>query len=294
MRVIYRTRRIDLMKNLLFVAIFFAVCGMLGLSSCSSNGRKSSQDSLFIDTLTSDSTAEDSAERIITDTPMPKAADELFDDFIFNFAANKKLQFSRITFPLAVINGKKTKTLSKKEWKMEHFFMRQDYYTLIFDNAAQAEAAKDTNINHVILEKIYLDRKIVKQYIFNRKQGVWMMDSVNTTNFSKSPNASFLHFYSKFASDEEFQIESVNDPLHFLGPDPDNDFDTMDGILMPEQWPSFAPPLPQKMIYNIIYQKQGRGSNQKIFIIRGIANGIETELTFKRKSGEWKVTELHM
>ena len=130
------------MKNLLFVAMFFAVCGMLGLSSCSCNGRKSSQDTLTIDTLTSDSTAEDSAEKIITETPMPKAADELFDDFIFNFAVNRKLQFSRITFPLTVINGNKTKTLSKNEWKMEHFFMRQDYYTLIFDNAAQAEAAK--------------------------------------------------------------------------------------------------------------------------------------------------------
>ncbi len=284
---------IDLMKNLLFVAIFFAVCGMLTLSSCSCNGRKSSQDSLFIDTLTNDSTAEDSAEKIITDTPMPKAADELFDDFIFNFAANRKLQFSRITFPLNVTEFGKTKTLNKNQWKMEHFFMRQDFYTLIFDNTAQEEAAKDTSINHVVLEKIYLDRKCVKQYIFDRINGMWMMNAINTTDFSKSPNASFLHFYSKFSTDEDFQIESINDPLHFLGPDPDNDFDTMDGILLPEQWPSFAPPLPQKMIYNIIYQKQGKGSSQKIFIIRGIANGIETELTFKRKGGNWKLTELH-
>ncbi len=282
------------MKNLLFAAVCYTICCIFALSSCSLGGRKSSQDTLTTDTLTNDSTAEDSAERIITETPMPKAADELFDDFIFNFAANRKLQFSRITFPLTVINGNKAKTMGKNQWKMEHFFMRQDYYTLIFDNTAQEEAAKDTSINHVVVEKIYLDRKTVKQYIFNRKQGVWMMDTVNTTNFAKSPNASFLHFYSKFSTDEDFQIESVNDPLHFIGPDPDNDFDTMDGILLPEQWPSFAPPLPQKMIYNIIYQKQGRGSNKKIFIIRGIANGIETELTFKRKGGEWKVTELHM
>ena len=30
---------------------------------------------------------------------MPKAADELFDDFFFNYAANRKLQLKRTTWP---------------------------------------------------------------------------------------------------------------------------------------------------------------------------------------------------
>ena len=40
----------------------------------------------------------DTMEQIIAETPMPKAADELFDDFFFNFAANRKLQMKRIHF----------------------------------------------------------------------------------------------------------------------------------------------------------------------------------------------------
>ncbi len=283
-----------LMRKLLFAAVFFTLCGMVGLVSYSCTDKKPAQDSLLADTLIGDSSDENAEEQIITDTPMPDAADELFDDFMFNFAANRKLQLERIVFPLPVNEPSGKKTVDKQHWKMEHFFMRQDYYTLIFDNIAQAEVAKDTSINHVIVEKIHLERKTVEQYIFDRKGGKWMMTEVNTTGFPSSSNASFLKFYSRFAVDSVFQIASINDPLRFSGPDPDNDFNNMDGILLPEQWPSFAPPLPSKMIYNIIYGRECHGSNQKVFIIRGIANGQEIELTFRRKGGKWKLVELHI
>lgn len=281
------------MKKLLYVVMLFAIFGIVGITSFSCSDKKTSQDSLYNDSLTNAS-PEDSMEQIIAETPMPKAADELFDDFLFNFAANKKLQLSRTVFPLVVTNGSQKTMLKKEQWKMEHFFMRQDFYTLIFDNIKQYNAVKDTSISHVIVEKIYLNKKRVKQYIFDRKNGTWMMTSINTTDFSASPNTSFLSFYNRFVSDSTFQISSINDPLSFTGPDPDNDFGTMDGILLPEQWPSFAPPLPSKMIYNIIYGSQGRGSNQKIFIIRGIANGLETKLTFKKKTGKWLLTNMVM
>ena len=282
------------MKKLLFATALFTLCGMIGVISGSCTGRKPSQDSLFADTLGNDLSEEDSEEQIITDTPMPDAADELFDDFIFNFAANKKLQLSRITFPLVVTDKSGKKAVDRSKWKMEHFFMRQDYYTLILDDISQTELAKDTSVSHAIVEKIWLERKKVEQYIFDRKNGRWMMTAVNTTDFSTSPNTSFLNFYSQFAVDTDFQIASVNDPLHFTGPNPDNNLENMDGILLPEQWPSFAPPLPSKLIYNIIYGKQTRGSNKKVFIIRGIANGQESELTFCKKGGKWKLTDLHI
>ena len=38
-------------------------------------------------------------------------------------------------------------------------------------------------------------------------------------------------------------------------------------------------------------QKYSEG-NQKIFVMRGIANGMEMELTFKRLDGKWKLTSL--
>lgn len=74
--------------------------------------------------------------------------------------------------------------------------------------------------------------------------------------------------------------------------DPDDDFSTMTGEIEPWQWPSFAPELPHGFIYNIIYGHKYKGSNQRIFVLRGIANGFETELTFKKTNGEWKLTKL--
>ena len=225
---------------------------------------------------------------------MPKAADELFDDFIFNFAANKKLQYKRIHFPLPVQRGGKITYVPKNKWKMEHFFMRQDYYTLIFDNAKQMNVVKDTTISHVVVEKIFLSRNSVKQYNFEREQGKWMLTSICHKNIGENYNSSFLKFYKAFVSDSTFQAKSIDDPLHFTGPDPDDEFTNMSGILAPEQWPMFAPELPNGMIYNILYGQKYTESNKKIFVIRGIANGQETELTFVRKGKHWKLTKLIM
>ena len=89
---------------------------------------------------------------------LPKSY-ELFDDFFFNFAANRKLQMKRIVFPLPVVNGSDTTFVPKKRWKMEHFFMHQDFYTLIFDNLRQMNVVKDTTIGHVVVERINLPRR---------------------------------------------------------------------------------------------------------------------------------------
>lgn len=281
-------------KSFLFIASLLAITITIGITATGCSEKKpAATDSDSIDT-SHVATTVDTLEQIIAETPMPKAADELFDDFIFNFSANKKLQMKRISFPLAVVRGKDTSYIQSKQWKMEHFFMRQDFYTLIFDNQRQMNIVKDTTISHVAVEKIYLKKRQVKQYIFDRKQGQWQMTAIVYQSLAKSQNASFLNFYQKFVSDSTFQVSSINDPLQFTGPDPDDDFSTMNGILAPEQWSSFAPELPKSLIYNILYGQQYSESNQKIFVIRGIANGLETELTFRRKNGKWKLLKLVM
>ena len=224
---------------------------------------------------------------------MPKAADELFDDFLFNFAASRKLQRQRVHFPLPVYrNGKVIKQIEKRRWKMEHFFMRQDYYTLIFDNRKQMNLVKDTTIDHVVVEKVFYKTNTVQQFLFNRINGQWLMTSINYKPMYANMNASFLKFYGSFATDSAFQAEHLHNPVKFTGPDPDDDFSTMTGDIEPETWPAFAPQLPSGMIYNIIYGQKYTESSQKIFVIRGIANGLETLLTFKKIGGKWMLTKL--
>lgn len=282
------------MRKLSLIVVLSSLLMMVGFSTSGCSDKKPATDSVAVDTLGADTVARDSSDELIAETPMPKAADELFADFVFNFAANRKLQFNRIHFPLPVYrDGKITAKLEKKQWSMEHFFMRQDYYTLIFDNAKQMELVKDTTIDHVVVEKVYLKSGSVKQYLFNRINGQWMMTSINYKPMYQNLNASFLKFYRQFATDTAFQYRHLHNPVMFTGPDPDDDFSTMTGEIAPETWPAFAPQLPGNMIYNILYGQKYAESTQKIFVMRGIANGLELELTFRKQGGKWMLTKLN-
>lgn len=275
-------------KCVVFVVIILLFS--MSWTGCSDK-KPTNDDSTKVDSA-ADTTAVDTMEQLIAETPMPKAADELFDDFIFNFAANHKLQYKRIQFPLHVYSRHRVDSIQKSKWRMEHFFMRQGYYTVIFDNMKQMNLVKDTTINHVVIEKINLRRNHVKQFVFNRVNGKWMLQAINKQAVYQSTNASFLKFYQKFAVDTAFQRVSLTNPVKFIGPDPDDDFSTMSGIITPDTWPAFAPHLPSGIIYNIIYGQHYSESKQKIFVIRGIANGMEVELTFRKSGGKWRLAKL--
>ena len=96
----------------------------------------------------------DTMELLITETPMPRAADAMFDDFLFNFLANKRLQKERIVFPLRIFKDNKVEQVEKSQWKMEHLFMRQGYYSLLFNDDKQMSLMKDTAVSEAVVEKI--------------------------------------------------------------------------------------------------------------------------------------------
>ena len=237
-------------------------------------------------------TEDELQDELISEEPMPLAAEELFDDFLFNFASNKRLQMERILFPLVVNSEAKTDTLERDDWQMEHFFMHNEEYTLIFDSEEQMMMQKDTAVNHAVVEKIFLDQGFVCQYRFDRKNGRWMLDSMQKQTMSQNPNASFLSFYRLFVTDSVFRQQSMKEEILFSGPDPDNDLEQMEGVITPEFWEAFAPELPHGIIYNIVYGEHHGHSHQKIFALRGIANGLEVELTFRKEHEKWILTKL--
>jgi hypothetical protein len=237
-------------------------------------------------------TETDTLELLITETPMPRAADAMFDDFIFNFVANKKLQKERIIFPLRKTENGKTELTEKDQWEMEHFFMKQGYYTLFFDNDKEMELMKDTAVSEATVEKIQLKKNRVMDYLFQRIKGAWMLKEIRVTTLEQNPNASFLAFYQRFVSDSVFQIKSLNETVQFVGPDPDDDFNMMEGVITPESWEAFAPTLPTKVLYNIVYGKPIAEGNDKIFLLRGVANGLEMELRFKKVGGKWLLMKM--
>ena len=242
------------------------------------------------DTL--DSVPLDTLEQLLSEIPTPKAMDEFFDDFLFNFAANKKVQKARIIFPLTVHKSDKDEQIEKNKWKMERFFMHQGYYTLIFNNDEQMQMSKDTSINQAIVERIQLKKDQVKDYVFSRIRGAWMLREIREMKIEDNINASFLAFYQKFVTDKAFQVKSLNSLVKFVGPDPDDDYNMMEGLITPDTWEAFAPQLPSKTIYNIIYGEPKSVGNEKIFILRGISNGQELELRFKKVGERWLLMKM--
>ena len=277
------------MKRFLYVIVASVVL----MLSCTGGKTQQAEGALTDSVADSvDSVPMDTLEQLLVETPTPKAMDELFDDFFFNFAANKKLQKERVIFPLAIHGQNKDSKIEKGSWKTEHFFMRQGYYTLLFDNDQQMQLMKDTSINEAIVEKIQLRKNRVKDYVFNRIRGAWMLREIRETTIEENINASFLTFYQRFVTDSVYQVRSLNQTVTFVGPDPDDDFNTMEGVITPDTWEAFAPKLPSKVIYNIIYGTPKTEGNAKIFIMRGIANGLEMELRFKKSGGRWLLTKM--
>lgn len=277
------------MKKLLYIVSVVMVLGMTSIiGGCS--GKNSPSDNQADSVLSS----EDSLELFYSQNPMPKAADNVFLDFLFNYMTRRDVQYERTVFPLKEVTGNMAKQHAKGEWKMDRFFSNQYFYTLIFDSEKQIELKHDTTITHAVVEKIYLEKKTIKQFVFNRIKGAWMLTEIVNTPMNASPNNSFLDFYNGFVTDSVFQSKSLADNLMFSGPDPDDDLSNIEGVLLPEQFPSFAPPMPRGLIYNITFGEENKDSDTKIMLIEGISNGNESVMLFKRRGGKWKLHKLTM
>lgn len=278
------------MKKGFYTVVAACVCMMFISTGC--NNKKPVEVEVQTDSV-ADTLETDTLGELIGEQVIPKAADELFDDFFFTFAGNRKHQMERIVFPLPVKNGDKTTHIEQRQWKMDRFFMPQNYYTLILDNRRQLKLPKDTSINHVVVEKIYLQKAWVKGYHFDRLQGEWKMTSIENQSLRGNANASFLSFYQRFATDSVYQADHLSEIISFKGPDPYDDSADLVGEITPEEWEDVRPEeLPSGLIYNIIYGQKYEHSNQKILLLRGISNGQEMEMTFRREGGEWKLKKL--
>ena len=171
--------------------------------------------------------------------------------------------------------------------------MRQGYNTLVGCSMHDIDRSKDTSVSHVTIEKVMVETERVRQYIFNRVQGLWKLQELRTVPMSENAFGDFYSFYHKFATDSTFRQHSLAETVEFSGPDPDDDFSRMEGSIMPEQWEMFAPELPETIHYNIIYGTNRTEGNRRVLVIRGIANGFEVQLTFHKSGNTYTLVKLN-
>lgn len=282
------------MRKIVLFVVAIATAMICTTTGCTNKKPEQGKDSVKTDSVaTADSTEEiDSAAKIIAETPMPKAADQLFDDFFFNFIANPKIQYSRIKFPLPETEAGKTKMITKNEWKMQRFFRPQGYYTLIFDDEKQVKLAQATDLDTVIVESIRLQENRIKQYIFDHQDGYWKLNKIRFITFKDSYNASFYKFLATFFASNGKGF--VPNQLAYTGPDPNGEETATINTTVPgEEWSSFLPEVPQSKIYNILYGQKYSDTNMRIITFRGLSNGVETELVFKKNGNSWKLNKIN-
>lgn len=224
------------------------------------------------------------------DEELPKRADELFDDFIFEFARLKKVRLERVEFPLLSVVRGDTVWLTEEQWKYESLFMDQDYYTVFYNDEEQMDLEKSTDLDKVDVEQIHLEKRWVKTCRFQRLKGEWRLTQESIRDFTAAePLDKFMDFYRRFVSDAAFQQRSVSNPLRYVTTDPDDDFNTIEGTLDHDQWDAFKPQLPDGVITNIRYGQTYDNPDGMILVKAGISNGLMDILDFRKKDGEWKL-----
>lgn len=221
----------------------------------------------------------------------PKAADGLFDDFIYSFMKNKRFQKERIRFPLRNVSDGLDKPIDREEWKYDPLYSNQEVYTTIFDSEKSVRAVKDTALHRVKVEWVYLKKKRVKQYLFEKVEGIWMLTGIDNHEMSKNANSDFYAFYSRFASDGKYQTAHIQNPFGFKTYDYDN-FQSIEGLLEVAQWPDYRPELPKNVITNIDYGQDYASSGKRVLLLSGLSGGMNCTLTFVRQKGRWMLSRL--
>lgn len=222
--------------------------------------------------------------------PKPMEADELFDDFIFNYASDDALQRQRTIFPLPYYNGDTPSKIEEKFWKHDYLFTKQSYYTLLFDKEEDMDMVGDTALKSVQVEWIYLKTRMVKKYYFQRNKGMWMLEAINLRQIEEDENEDFVGFYTRFATDSLYQNRHICDPLQFVTIDPDDEFSILETTLDLNQWYAFRPVMPMDRLSNVNYgQKNEDLSNTKILKLNGIGNGFSVIFYFRKRGGEWEM-----
>lgn len=265
-------------------------CLLLGcyLISCSSGKRETDNDSEASDTI---AIVVDTVQvEEVEESPKPIRADESFDDFIYIFSSNKKLQEERIVFPLPVYNIDEPEKIPKEAWEHDFFYTKDSLYTLLFDKEEDMDLIGDSELTSVQFEWIFIPTKLVKKYYFERVEGAWLLEAINIRKMEEDDNEQFIDFYSRFATDSVFQMSRITNPITFVTSDPDDDFSILETTIGVNQWLAFKPILPYEKLSNINYgQRNEDKSKTKILALKGIGNGFSNILYFRIRNSRWEL-----
>ena len=275
--------------------LIVGICLLGWMASCGGGKKHADVQEVAMESIDSVEVVADTleVEEVQEEQEVSTYAERVFADFLYNFATSEKFQLRRIVFPLPYYMDNKKDSIEKGEWVHDPLFSQQEFYTMLYDDLSDAELEKDTATTSVRIEWIDLKAKKMKRYYFERLYGWWKLEAIDDAMMTKEEGGQedFYEFYERFANDSLFQAERVADPLPFVVPDPDDEFQILETTIQKAQWFTFQPNLPTGHLTNINYgQRLDRNSQTRVIEMRGFGNGFSNTLYFRCRNGKWKLT----
>ena len=275
--------------------LIVGICLLGWMASCGGGKKYTDVQEVAMESIDSVEVVADTleVEEVQEEQEVSTYAERVFADFLYNFATSEKFQLRRIVFPLPYYMDNKKDSIEKAEWVHDPLFSQQEFYTMLYDDLSDAELEKDTATTSVRIEWIDLKAKKMKRYYFERLYGWWKLEAIDDAMMTKDEGGQedFYEFYERFANDSLFQAERVADPLPFVVPDPDDEFQILETTIQKAQWFTFQPNLPTGHLTNINYgQRLDRNSQTRVIEMRGFGNGFSNTLYFRCRNGKWKLT----
>ena len=275
--------------------LIVGICLLGWMASCGGGKKHADVQEVAMESIDSVEVVADTleVEEVQEEQEVSTYAERVFADFLYNFATSEKFQLRRIVFPLPYYMDNKKDSIEKEEWVHDPLFSQQEFYTMLYDDLSDAELEKDTATTSVRIEWIDLKAKKMKRYYFERLYGWWKLEAIDDAMMTKEEGGQedFYEFYERFANDSLFQAERVADPLPFVVPDPDDEFQILETTIQKAQWFTFQPNLPTGHLTNINYgQRLDRNSQTRVIEMRGFGNGFSNTLYFRCRNGKWKLT----
>ena len=184
-----------------------------------------------------DTLMQEEEELGLTEESSP-AMDGVFNDFLFAYLHSRKLRKERTANPLRLEHSERpAEILEEFDPEFEFGFLSGEYFTTIYGNTSQMQAEDDEELEEdsiVSLQRINLNDGTIRNFLFLREAGHWQLDAIREGTFDDDELSDFLAFYARFCADSLFQSQSIADPLRVVLQDPDDEEESIDGIINAE------------------------------------------------------------
>lgn len=270
-----------------YISVIFLAVAVL-LAGCRPDGKPADNQPSPADSVSAETPAP--AADTLSAEP-PATADGLFDDFIYNFMRNARFQKERVRFPLYCSENGRGRTVEAGKWTFDALYANSSLYAVTYagENARGSEKRED--LSRVVVEKISLKKDFVKQYVFEKERGKWMLMKLDSHALARSDDEDFWHFFRDFAGNPAFQRAHIKNPFGFKTYDSDT-YQEIDGVLDVEQWSDFRPELPADELVSINYDQRYADSPVRIVVLTSSSAGLSSTLVFERHRKSWRLTRL--